>query len=199
MFHKKAWNTPKTSHHIPPFLRSLSQFIQRSLAIETQPGTFQPKQTFFPQRSLSQSYQKRFAQNIPTTFLPYVPAWNIPAKTNFPPQRSLSQFTQRSLAIETHLLTARFPQRSLSQSYQKRFAQNNPAKTNFLPLSEAFLCTCTAASLYTNSGIHTKSHIEAHVPLLTAASPHRQQDNQHFVTKNRDKMQSYKNGNIVFL
>ncbi len=126
MFHKKAWNTPKTSHHIPPFLRSLSQFIQRSLAIETQPGTFQPKQTFFPQRSLSQSYQKRFAQNIPTTFLPYVPAWNIPAKTNFPPQRSLSQFTQRSLAIETHLLTARFPQRSLSQSYQKRFAQNIP-------------------------------------------------------------------------
>ena len=70
MFHNKAWNTPKASHPIPPFLRSLSQFIQRSLAIETQPGTFQPKQTFFPQRSLSQSYQKRFAQNIPPTFQP---------------------------------------------------------------------------------------------------------------------------------
>ena len=135
MFHKKVWNTPKASHPIPPFLRSLSQF------------------------------------------------------------------TQKSLAIETHLLTARFPQRSLSQSYQKRFAQNirtfQPKQTS--PPSEAFLCTCTAASLYTNSGIHTKSHIEAHVPLPTAASPHRQQDNQLFVTKNRDEMQSYKNGNIVFL
>lgn len=98
-----------------------------------------------------------------------------------------TQFTQRSLAIEIHLLTARFPQRSLSQSYQKRFAQNIPpirsSQNKLSPLSEAFLCTCTAASLYTNSGIHTKSHIEAHVPLLTAASPHRQQDNQHFVTK----------------
>lgn len=113
-----------------------------------------------------------------------------------------TQFTQRSLAIETHLLTARFPQRSLSQSDQKRFAQNirtfQPKQT-FSPPSEAFLCTCTTASLYTNSGIHTKSHIEAHVPLPTAASPHRQQDNQYFVTKNRDEMQSYKNGNIVFL
>ena len=104
-------------------------------------------------------------------------AWNI-------------QFTQRSLAIETHLLTARFPQRSLSQSYQKRFAQNIPpirsSQNKLSSPSEAFLCTCTAASLYTNSGIHTKSHIESHVPLPTAASPHRQQDNQHFVTKNWD-------------
>ena len=87
-----------------------------------------------------------------------------------------TQFTQRSLAIETHLLTARFPQRSLSQSYQKRFAQNNPAKTNFLPPSAKPFSAPAQPLRYTQIAESTPNPISKRTSLYS--QPPRHTDNK---------------------
>jgi len=88
-----------------------------------------------------------------------------------------TQFTQRSLAIETHLLTARFPQRSLSQYYQKRFAQNIPtAKTNFLPPSAKHFSAPAQPPRYTQTAESTPNPISKRTSLYS--QPPRHTDNK---------------------